>query len=130
VIDDGVRFLIARRADDGYWQGFSGGGENDESPLEAAKRELLEESRLTSTRWIELDARTTIPRILFKGHENWLDHPYVIPEYAYGAQIEREPTVSSEHVDCLWCTFEAAQAYLRYDSNKTALWELHERIRT
>ena len=32
-----------RRADDGSWQGITGGGENDETPVEAAKKEAAEE---------------------------------------------------------------------------------------
>jgi dihydroneopterin triphosphate diphosphatase len=39
----GIQYAIFSRADYPCWQGISGGGEGDESPLEAAKRETLKE---------------------------------------------------------------------------------------
>ena len=125
-----LRFLIAKRADDGHWQGFSGGGEINESPLEAAQREFLEESGLTSAHWMKLDSCAMIPRVFFKGHEKWQDHPYVIPEYAYAARVEGTPVLSREHSDYQWGTLDEVQQLLRYDSNRTAVWETYERMRT
>ena len=37
--------------------------------------------------------------------------------------------ISREHVCFEWVTYEEAKRRLRYDSNKTALWELDSKIR-
>lgn len=39
-----LEYAIFRRSDTGYWQSIAEGGENSESPLEAAKRETHEEA--------------------------------------------------------------------------------------
>ena len=39
-----ILFLICLRSDLGFWQPISGGGEDAETSLEAAKRELFEET--------------------------------------------------------------------------------------
>ncbi len=39
-----LQYCVFCCADDKSFQFFAGGGENDETPLEAAKREILEES--------------------------------------------------------------------------------------
>ena len=43
VVDGKPLFCIFRRADSSYWQFIAGGGENGETPIEAAKRETFEE---------------------------------------------------------------------------------------
>ena len=49
-------FALLLRADEGFWQGIAGGGEDDETPLEAARRETFEETGIkpTST-FLQLD---------------------------------------------------------------------------
>ena len=49
-------FLIACRIDNGEWQAIFGGGEDHESLLEAAKRELYEETSLTGIDRVQLDS--------------------------------------------------------------------------
>ena len=123
-----VEFLVGRRSDDGAWQAISGGGEDNERPLQAAARELLEETGLTSADWTELDSRASLPRIHFSGHELWTDHPYVITEFSFGALVTNEPSISDEHDALRWYTYSNAYNLLRYDSNRNALWELNERL--
>jgi len=41
TVDNKSRFLIARRRDNGVWQAISGGGEDNESLLEAANESSL-----------------------------------------------------------------------------------------
>ncbi|HKJ26736.1 MAG TPA: NUDIX domain-containing protein, partial [Anaerolineales bacterium] len=45
-----------------FWQAIAGGGEDDESPPEAALREANEESGLSyQTEYLQLDSMATIP---------------------------------------------------------------------
>ena len=124
----GLEFLIAKRSDDSVWQAFAGGGEAGESILESAQRELKEEANLEGVYWVKLDSVCMIPRIHFKGYEKWKSHPYVIPEYAFMTQVDKQPTLSQEHCEFSWCSFTQAVSLLHYDSNKTAIWEAHQRL--
>ncbi|MCE0494978.1 NUDIX hydrolase [Vibrio salinus] len=129
IVDDEVRFLIGRRKDNGLWQAVSGGGEDNESLLDAAKRELMEETQLTGCHWQQLDAMCMLPKIFYAGNEHWAEHPFVIPEYAFSVQVSGNPRLSSEHTGFRWCDFQEASELLEYDSNKIALWELGERLK-
>ncbi len=44
--DKATEYAIFRRTDAGYWQGIAGGGEDEETPLPAAKREAQEETSI------------------------------------------------------------------------------------
>ena len=37
--------------------------------------------------------------------------------------------LSSEHKEYRWVKYDEAMRLLKYDSNKTALWELNERLK-
>ena len=37
--------------------------------------------------------------------------------------------LSNERETMQWCNYEEAMSKLEYDSNKTALWELNERLK-
>ncbi|CAH6895673.1 Dihydroneopterin triphosphate pyrophosphatase [Vibrio chagasii] len=123
-------FLIACRTDNGEWQAISGGGEDYESLLEAAKRELFEEASLTGIDWVQLDSMCMLPRVFYSDNEKWNDHPYVIPEYSFSVQVSGEPKLSSEHTEFRWCKASVASKLLKYDSNRIALWELCERLKS
>ena len=71
-----------------------------------------------------------LPKTMFHGHELWTEHPYVIPEYAFGVQVAQQPRISEEHSELRWCDYAEAYNLLRFDSNKIALWELNLRINT
>ncbi|MGD8174293.1 NUDIX hydrolase [Vibrio sp. TRT 21S02] len=122
------RYLIGKRSDNGVWQAISGGGEEDESILAAAKRELEEETGLIGSDWKQLDSMCMLPKVYYAGHENWTNHQFVIPEYSLSARVSAEPQLSNEHVKFLWCSFQEASELLKYDSNKIALWELEQRL--
>ncbi|MCG7489018.1 NUDIX pyrophosphatase [Vibrio sp. Of14-4] len=122
-------FLIACRRDNGEWQAISGGGEDKESVLDTAKRELYEETSLIGYDWAQLDSMCMLPRIFYSGHEKWKEHPYVIPEYSFSVQVFGEPQLSAEHTEFRWCNASDASRLLKYDSNRIALWELCERLK-
>lgn len=54
----------------------------------------------------------------------------MVPEHAFAIAAQPEEIVlSHEHTGIVWLDEASAAARLTYDSNRTALWELAERIR-
>lgn len=113
----------------GYWQALAGGGEAGETPLEAARREAEEEAGISPDEpMIPLETRTSVPTEHFPNAE-WADELDVIPEYAFAVRVDPDSVrLSDEHVEHRWVPFEDARGLLRWDSNRTALWELHRRL--
>ena len=107
---------------------MAGGGEDDETPVQAANREVQEEIGIAG-QCIQLDSVTSIPKIWFPGLESRGDDILVILEYSFALDAgESEITLSSEHGDIKWLSYEQAFNLLKWDSNRTALWELNERM--
>jgi dihydroneopterin triphosphate diphosphatase len=125
-----VQFAVFHCTDGGFWQGIAGGGEDSETPLDAAKREAAEEAGIPATAdWFALRSMSSVPVYYFHGNEHWPENQYVVPEYAFAvACSEAELALSREHTEYRWVSYEEALSLLRYDSNKTALWELQQRI--
>ena len=130
--DNAVLYAIFRRepSSGGYWQGIAGGGENGESPLEAAKRETLEEAGIDpSNKYTKLDSYAMIPVVNVCGFR-WGDDVLVIPEYFLGVKVDEEKLLLSyEHTEYKWLSYSRAMEILHWDSNKGALWELNFRVR-
>ncbi|MBN1138862.1 MAG: NUDIX pyrophosphatase [Anaerolineae bacterium] len=124
-------YALLKRADAGFWQGVSGGGEGGETPLEAARRETLEETGIPSdSTFLQLDTVEPIPVIEFRASSLWGEDIYVIPQYWFGVLVTgRTLLLSREHSEYRWLRYEQARALLKYDGNKTALWELNQRLR-
>ena len=54
----------------------------------------------------------------------------VIPEYTFAVRIDTTILkLSQEHTEYEWVDYNTALKRLRYDSNKTALWELDSKIK-
>lgn len=129
---EGFRFGLLRREDAGYWQGIAGGGEADETPLEAARREAAEEAGVgPDAEFVALDARSTMPVVAVTGEFTWGPEVLVIPEFAFGARSAGEHLrLSHEHTEYRWFDLDDAMQAVQWDSNRTALWELHHRLHT
>jgi len=126
-----IEYALLRRSDEGYWQGIAGGGEGKEKPLEAAKRETNEESGILPTaQFLQLDTIEPVPVIYFKDSHIWGDDVYVIPQYCFGVTAENlQIRISREHTEYKWFLYEEAYELIKYDGNKTALWELDKRLK-
>ena len=126
----GIEYAIFKRSDLRFWQAISGGGEENETPLQAAKRETLEESGIpTESDFIQLDSITSIPIHGFGDKHLWTNNPYVIPEYSFGVDAgDCEIRLSEEHTKYKWVPYSKARKCLKWDSNKNALWELNCRL--
>ena len=125
-----LTYALFFRSDDECWQGIAGGGEGDETPLAAARREAYEEAGVPATATlIELQTRSSVPVTCFRGSAQWGDDLYVIPEHCFGVEMPSvDIQISGEHKEFRWVEYEAAVELLRYDGNKTALWELNQRL--
>jgi len=130
MADGEPRYLLFERSDLDVWQWIAGGGENQETPQQTARREVLEEANIPEdARLIRLDSVASIPAMHFADHHLWGTDTFVIPEYSFGVEVENEEVcLSSEHNECAWLDYETARNRLEWDSNKTALWELHSRL--
>ncbi|GEM_PF-63570 len=124
-------YAIFRRADDGNWQAVAGGGEDGETPLESARRETLEETGLSPEMpFLQLQTIEPIPVTEFKDSPLWGEDLYVIPQYCFGVPAPAgEVRLSHEHTQVRWLTFAEAWPRLKYEGNRTALWELECRLR-
>ncbi|GBF06479.1 hypothetical protein DAERI_090065 [Deinococcus aerius] len=125
-----VEFALLRRRDAGYWQGVAGGGEDDETPEQTARREATEEAGISpSCPLVALQAVASIPAVIFPAHLHWPKDLLVVPEYAFGVDATgQELVLSGEHDAIRWCAESQARQLVKWDSNRTALWELARRI--
>ncbi len=122
-------YAIFKVVDGEYWQFVAGGSEDDEIPLEAARRECLEESGLEGE-LLPLDSMTTIPKYHYYAAKDWGEEIFVVAEYAFGlAAMNNEIVLSQEHLEYRWVRYEEGVRLLKWDSNKSALWELDQRLK-
>ncbi len=130
IINGRPHYCIFHRADFDQWQFIAGGGEDDETPVQAAVREIFEESGVVVDNLIQLKSMCYIPTDIFpKRHlYNWAPDTYVLPEYAFCFACKEDIKLSHEHTECLWLTYEEARSKLKWDSNRTALYELNCRL--
>ena len=123
-----AEFAVVKRIDVDVWQFLSGGGEDNETPMEAAKREANGEGGIPyGVELLQLDSTASVPACNFPARKEWGNDIYVVPEYSFAVEVE-DLTLGFEHTEMKWVSYEDAIKLLTLDSNKTALWELKERI--
>jgi dATP pyrophosphohydrolase len=131
-----VEFAVFRRPDPGEvaggsWHFIVGGAHDGETPEHAARRELFEVAGVRPDVPVApLDSAASIPATHFPEHERWGPDCYVVPERAYAARLDGNHalTVGTDHPEFRWVDYPEAKGLLKWDSNRTALWELHERL--
>lgn len=124
-----LEFAVLKRSDADYWQFVAGGGEDNETPIQAAKREAEEEIGITGE-LATLDSVSTVPKECFAAADAWGEEIYVIPQHCFAIDAStNDISLSHEHTEFRWVPYEEARALLKWDSNRTALWELNERLR-
>jgi dihydroneopterin triphosphate diphosphatase len=125
-----LQYLVFKRSDLDVWQWIAGGGESNEKPEQTARREAYEEAGIPDdAQLLQLDSIASIPATHFLDHHLWGSNVYVIPEYSFGIEVKNCVIhLSSEHCKCEWLDYEIAQSRLKWESNKTALWELDQRL--
>ena len=129
ITDEEIKYCLFKRNDLEVWQGIAGGGEIEESPIQAAIREANEEAGTPlESKITQLSSISPIPVTAISGFV-WGEDTLVIPEYSFGVElISKEIKLSNEHTQYEWLTHEKATKKLNWDSNRTALWELDYRL--
>ena len=125
-----LQYCVLHRSDIDQYQFVAGGGEDDEKPIEAAAREIYEETSVKAVNIMPLTSMAYIPaNVISKKHRDlWPHDTIVIPEYTFGFECDSEIALSSEHTGLEWLTYDEAISRLTWDSNKTALYELNYRL--
>jgi 8-oxo-dGTP pyrophosphatase MutT (NUDIX family) len=134
VVRRGPEVLAMRRAPArlGYWSLVAGGPDPDETPLEAAQRELFEETGLEAVvrplpialSYSLLDDPPAIRARYGPGIERVTVHAFVVD-----APVKWEPTLDAEHDLHEWCDRDEALALLMYDATKDAVRAAYREIR-
>lgn len=112
-----------------FWQGLSGGVEDDESLFETVKREVYEETGIKVNDIYQLSSVSSIPVVDITGEFSWGNNVYVVSEYSFGVSLKNSDIqLSNEHQEYKWALFEEAYEKLKFDSSRTAIWELNQRL--
>ena len=124
-----LEFAVLKRRDAGYWQFVAGGGEDNETPAQAAGRETREEIGF-SGQMVQLDFLASVPKDCFAAADAWGEDVYVIPEHYFAVDVgSSDISLSQEHTECRWVSYDEALSLLKWESNQNALWELNERLK-
>ncbi len=125
-----MQFCVLHRSDYDQWQFVAGGGEDTETPIEAAVREISEETGIKTDNIIKLVSMAYVPvNVISKRHrEHWTKDIYVLPEYSFAFECTHDIELSNEHLEYDWLSYDEAMTRLAWDSNKTALYELNCRL--
>ena len=120
-------YCLFKRSDSDYWQFIAGGGEDNETPEEAAKREIFEESGVKADGLIRLTSMCYVQADVFRNRYlyNWPKNTFVVPEYAFAFECNDNISISREHKEYDWMPYEDAREKCKWDSNRTALYELN-----
>ena len=80
-----LQYCILHRSDIDQYQFVAGGGEDDEKPIEAAAREIYEETFVKAANIMSLTSMAYIPaNVISQKHRDlWPHDTIVIPEYTF-----------------------------------------------
>ena len=128
----GLQWLMLKRATktNPCWQGVTGAPFEGEALIDAARRELFEETGLRPLALIQSSYSYTYPVPVYNRHK-FAPGVDVITEYVFVAQIDAHHTsvtLTEEHVEYRWVGFEEAQRLLSWQENKKSLYIVHHMI--
>ena len=128
IIDSCVQVLILKRTKGKYWQFISGGMESGETLEDTVRRETYEEIGEKISDIISLQTKTIIPANAF-GNIFQTNNIFVI-EHTFAIKLEEVSKIilSHEHDEFRLVHYEEAMDLLKWDSNKTALYELFRKM--
>lgn len=123
-------FCVFHRADFDVWQFIAGGGEDNKKTIQAALREIKEETGVTAEKLTELKSVAFVPAEIVTENmrTHWDKNIFVIPEYSFAFECNADPTISHEHSEYQWLPYNDARNLLKWDSNKVAMYEIMCRL--
>jgi len=129
----GIQFLLLKRTKErgGFWQPITGGYEStDANKLEAAYRELNEETKITKENIIyKIEDFYSFEFIAENFNENG---DAQIKEHVYAFEVKPDVTInidSNEHDKYMWANYEKASNLVKYDTYKTAMKLILKKIK-
>ena len=130
-IDDKIEYCVFKRKDMNAWQWIAGGAEDfDNNILESAKREFWEETEIKDVQIQQLELTCKIPVVNIVKDFIWGEDVFYSEEYAFSVNItNKQIKLSNEHTEYKWVDYSEAKNLLKYDSNKSALWELDIKLK-
>ena len=131
IIDNKIEYCIFKRKDMDAWQWIAGGAEDfDEDIIASAKREFFEETSIKDAQIQQLEMTCKIPVVNVVKDFIWGEDVFYSEEYSFAVNITDEKIqLSNEHTEYKWVDYKEAKSLLRYDSNKSALWELDVKLK-
>ena len=130
-IGDKIEYCIFKRKDMNVWQWIAGGAEDfDANILESAKRELEEETKIKDVQIQQLELTCKIPVVNIVKDFIWGENVFYSEEYAFYVDItNKKIQLNNEHTEYKWVDYNEGKSLLKYDSNKSALWELDTKLK-
>ena len=117
-------YLLLKRivSKGGFWQGVTGGVEGQERLIEAAERELTEETGLIATNLYAINYSYSFP-VEDRWRNIYVPGTEIITEHVFVAEINdrQSPELSCEHDELKWCNFNEAIKLLQWSENIEAL---------
>ena len=123
---DRVEYLLLRRASEervypGMWQIITGRVREGETAVQAARREILEETRLSPVRFWVLPYTGTF-------YDPGMDLVHLTPFFAAQTPEAADPLLSREHTSFRWLPLEGAVPMLVWPGQREGLRLVHEYI--
>lgn len=120
------KVLILKRTPErsGYWQPVCGGVEKGEELIEAALREISEETGIRHIKPI-IDLKYT-----FAYKETKKGVLMDMQDFCFAAEVEKisDVKISDEHEEYKWCSYIEAKEYLKWEHNLNALEKLMQKV--
>lgn len=120
-------YLVLKRIPSrgGFWQPVSGRVEKNETPLEAAKREVVEETGIEKFK-----------RVVENFYNFSLENESDKKSFCFGFEVEKDTQIKldgniyPEHDEIKWCGLNEAIRLLKWPHNKEALRKLNKHLNT
>ncbi len=130
--NNGLQWLMLKRATETNpcWQGVTGAPFEGEALIDAARRELFEETGLRPLRLVQSSYSYTYPIPVYNRHK-FAQDVKAITEYVFVAQIDASHeyiVLTEEHVEYRWVGYDEAQALLSWQENKKSLQAVQQII--
>ena len=126
--ENGREYLMLHRVTklETFWQGVTGAPEEGETLLQAAAREVLEETGFSPAEIRSLDFSYSFP-VIGEWRKSFGPGPVEIIEHVFVAEVDgSDPTLSWEHDAWEWQVPEAAVGMLKWPNNIEAIGRCEE----